>query len=352
VAGIAPGDAVHVARERARLGPALLGCACDAAHAVFAACLPVQVQIAPGDRRAPSEIAWTGVRAIDGPLAFARGARIGLFGAPGCGKSTLLEAIASGAAADAVVVGLIGERGREAERWFRRVDARMTVICATSDRAPAERVHAAELAFAHADALRRRGLHVLLIVDSLARTAAAQREIALALGEPAGRGGYPPSVFALLARLLEVGGAFAHGSLTIVATVLSDGADEREPVSEAARAALDGHIALSEALARRGWFPAIDLPASASRTLGEVASAEHLHGARLLRAAVAILDETSEARRFGLDPGAADPALARALAAEAAIEKFLRAEDGPSGATATLAELSHLATRLDDGYYS
>ena len=358
--GIAVGDRVECdpAALTLVLGTPLLGRACDAAGrsldgmsaASGARSSTESTSALPGERRAIDELFWTGVRAIDGPLALGRGARIGLFGAPGCGKSTLLESIVNGSSADVTVVGLIGERGREAERWLARIDARTTVICATSDRSAAERVRAAETAFAQAEALCRRGLHVALIVDSLARVAGAAREVALAAGEPAGRGGYPPSVFALIARLLERAGNFSTGSITLIATVLSDGADEREPVSDACRAALDGHIALSSRLAQAGWFPAIDVPASASRTLADVAEPDHARGARLLREAVARLEETRDARGFGLDPAVADPVLARAVAAQGAVERFLRQAGGPSDRSATLRELDALADMLSDGY--
>jgi FliI/YscN family ATPase len=298
------------------------------------------------DRRPCEEICWTGVRAIDGPLAFARGARIGLFGAPGAGKSTLLEAVVRGADVDAVVVGLIGERGREAERWLARIDPRTTIVCATSDRAPAERLRGAEVAFAQADALRARGLDVLLVIDSLARTCAAARELALAVGEPSGRAGYPPGVFALLARLLERAGVVGEGSVTLLATVLSDGPDEHDPVSEAARAALDGHLVLSEALARAGRFPAVDIVRSASRTLADVASPPHLRAARALRGALAALEDSRDARSLGLDPTAGDPFLARCVALEPELERFLRQDGLPSSPDRTLTELLALADRV------
>lgn len=343
---------------RVPLGTALLGRGCDAngdpvdgGAAPRGAARPLAIApIAIKERVPVREVFWTGVRALDGPLAFGRGARIGLFGAPGCGKSTLLEAIARGASADAVVVALIGERGREAERWLRAIDERTTVICATSDRSAEERVRASDLAFAQAHALRRRGLHVLLIVDSLARTAAALRELALARGEAMGRGGYPPSVFAALARLLESAGAFETGSITLVATVLSDGADEREPVSEAARAALDGHVALCPERARRGCFPAIDVPASVSRTLTDVADPLHARAAQAVRAALSLLAQTRELRELGLD-GPGTPALARAVQAEPALERFLCQDATPSGAPATLAELESLSDMVLDGYH-
>ncbi|HYZ16597.1 MAG TPA: hypothetical protein VE591_09360 [Candidatus Acidoferrum sp.] len=301
---------------------------------------------AVGQRRPCVDVCWTGVRAIDGPLAFGRGARIGLFGAAGAGKSTLLEAVVRGADVDAVVVGLIGERGREAERWLARIDSRTTIVCATSDRAPAERLRGAEVAFAQADALRARGLDVLLVVDSLARTCAAARELALAVGEPSGRGGYPPGVFAILARLLERAGVVGEGSVTLLATVLSDGPDEHDPVSEAARAALDGHVVLSEGLARAGRFPAIDVVRSASRTLAEVASPPHLHGARVLRSALAALEDSRDARSLGLDPAAGDPFLARCVALEPELERFLRQDPLPSSPDRTLTELLALTDRM------
>lgn len=352
--GVAAGD--RVASDPAvltlPLGTVLLGRAIDAAGmpldgrpvargrrvSVAAASHPV------ADRRPCTDVFWTGVRAVDGPLALGRGARIGVFGAPGAGKSTLLDAIVRDAVADAVVIALVGERGREAERRLAQLDPRTTIVCATSDRAPAERVRAAEVAFAQADALRARGLHVLLVVDSLARIAGAARELALAAHEPAGRGGYPPSVFPLLARLLERAGAVGRGSVTLVATVLSDGPDEHDPVSEAARAALDGHLVLSERLARAGRFPAVDVARSASRTLAEAASPEHVAAARVLRAAVAALDESRDARSLGIV--SADPFLARCVAAEPALERFLRQGPEPARPRETLTDLLRLADTL------
>ena len=166
----------------------------------------------------------------------------------------------------------------------------------------------------------------------------------LGLGEPAGRGGYPPGVFALLARLLERAGAFGAGCVTLIATVLSDGPDEHDPVSEAARAALDGHVVLSDRLVRAGHFPAIDAARSASRTLAEVASAEHLAAARVLRAAVAALDDARDARSLGLT--SADPFLTRCIAQESAIGRFLRQGATASSPHQTLTELLRLADTL------
>jgi FliI/YscN family ATPase len=357
--GVAAGDRVEATLRPVAvlLGTTALGRAMDANGAPIDAGPPLES--APGatakfrfgltDRAAVTVSFRTGIRAIDAPLAFGIGARIGIFGAPGCGKSTLLDAVVAGSDADVTVVGLVGERGREAQRWVARAGARTTIVCATSDQSPAERLRAAEVAFAQAEALQRRGLHVLLVLDSLARVAAAARDLAVATGEPVGRGGYPPSVFGLLAGLLERAGNFSCGSITLIATVLTDGPDERDPVSDACRAILDGHIVLTERLARQGWFPAIDLPASASRTIAEVASPQHLRGARALRNAVARIDETREARQFGLDPGARDAVLRRALDVEPAIEAFLR-QSGPADPSATLTELEALTDMLTDGY--
>jgi len=352
--GIAAGDVVagdphamsHV------LGTPLLGRAVDANGAPLddgpAPRGPRRSVVAPAEtpaaRRPLREVFWTGIRAIDGPLSFARGARIGIFGAPGCGKSTLLEHLVAGADADAVVVGLIGERGREAERWIARAGPHTAVVCSTGDRSAAERIHAAELAVAQAEAVARRGLDVLLVIDSLARVAAAAREVALAAGELPGRGGYPPSVFAGLARLVERAGAFGWGTITLVATVLSEGTTGDDPVSDAVRAALDGHIALSPALAARGQFPAIDLTRSVSRTLADVATPPHRSAAAALAAGVTWLEETREARSLGLPaPGPRAQAL---LAAEPAIVAFLTQGDEPSAPERTLRELTRIAETI------
>jgi FliI/YscN family ATPase len=301
---------------------------------------------APSERRPVAESFWTGVRAIDGPLVIGRGARVGIFGPPGAGKSSLLEAIVAGSRADATVVALVGERGREAERWLRAVDERTTVVCATADRSAEERVRAAALAMAQAEALRERGLDVLLVLDSLARFAAAARDGAIARGEPLGRGGVPPSVVGTQARLLERAGCTRAGSVTLIATVLLDGPLEHDPVADAARAALDGHIVLSARLAAAGWFPAIDIPASASRTAADVAAPEHRRSAAALRAALAALDASRDARACGLAPERSDPALARALAAEPAIASFLQQDGVPADPAQTCARLAALAGLL------
>jgi len=355
VAGVAVGDRVEIAPDALffPVGFAALGRALDAAGEALDTRPPLRalrVRIergaapAPVEREPISAPLWTGVRAIDGLLTLGRGARIGLFGAPGAGKTTLLESIAAAARADAVVIALIGERGREAQTWCGRLDRRTTIVCATSDRSAAERVRAAGAAMAQAEHLRAAGLHVVMILDSLARYAAALREQRVALGEHVGRGGYPPAVWSALARYLERAGNGTHGSITLFATVLSDGADEREPVSDAARSLLDGHVALSNALAGAGHFPAIDVLASTSRTMLSVVSNDHARDARAVRAALALLAQTADARAVGLaNEGFA---LRAAIAAEPAFEAFLRQTE-PCAPEYTLRSLQSLASLLE-----
>lgn len=296
-------------------------------------------------RQPVRDVFWTGIRAIDGLLAIGRGARVGLFGAPGAGKTTLLETIAASARGDVVIIALVGERGREAAAWLERRDARTTIVCATSDRSAAERVRAADVAMTQAEYFRERGAHVVLIVDSLARYAAALREGRVAIGEAVGRGGYPPGVWADLARYLERAGNGARGSITMLATVLSDGADEREPLSDAARSLLDGHIVLSSALARAQHFPAIDIGASTSRTMAGIVSAAHARDAAVVRRALARLAETSDARSLGLARDG-DPALGLAIEAESAMAAFLR-QEGSSGPGPTVRGLAAIANLVE-----
>ncbi len=334
LAGVAVGDRIAIDARAlvVPVGSGALGRAFDAAGRPIDGGAPPEGATAtvdrarapaPGDREPVRDIFWTGIRAIDGLLAIGRGARIGLFGAPGAGKTTLLETIAAGARGDAVIIALVGERGREAQSWLARRDRRTTIVCATSDRSAAERVRAADVAMTQAEFLRDRGAHVVLVVDSLARYTAALREQRVAFGEPVGRGGYPPTVWAELARYLERAGNAAAGSITMLATVLSDGADDREPLSDAARSLLDGHIVLSSSLARAQHFPAIDVVASTSRTMSGVVGDDHARHAAAVRVALARLAETSEARALGL-ANYGDAALAAAVEAESALQAFLR----------------------------
>lgn len=296
---------------------------------------------APRERRPLCEPLWTGVRAIDGLLTFVRGMRVGIFGPPGCGKSSLLATIAAGIDADAVVIALVGERGSEARLPVSSCDARTTVVCAPSDRSAEERLAAGDFALAHAATLRECGLDVAVIFDSLARYVEAAREAALTRGEAPGRGGYPASVWPRLAGLCERAGATGRGSITLVATVLSEASDAADPLAEAARALLDGHVALSRRRAERGIFPAIDIPSSLSRPMREAVDAAHLTAARRVAAALARLEDAREVRELGLP--IAEPALTRAIAAEEALEAFLRQADEPDPPATTLSRLAQIA---------
>jgi len=230
----------------------------------------------------------TGVRAIDGLLSLGRGQRVGVFAGPGCGKTTLLASIARNCAADVIVFGLVGERGRELNEFLEHeldatLVARTIIVCATSDRTSMERARAAFTATAIAEAFCAQGKQVLLLVDSLTRFARAQREIGLAAGEPPARGGFTPSVFTMLPRLIERAGGSRHGSITAMYTVLADGDNATDPISEEARSLLDGHIVLTRKLAEQGHYPAIDVLASISRVMSNVAAPEQLRAAARFR---------------------------------------------------------------------
>ncbi|PMS14302.1 FliI/YscN family ATPase [Trinickia caryophylli] len=229
----------------------------------------------------------TGVRAIDALATLGRGQRIALLAGPGAGKTTLLGALARGTAADVVVLALVGERGRELNEFLEReLDrsrlARTVVVWTGADAAAIERVRAPFTATAIAEGFRAAGQHVLLLVDSLTRVARAQREIGLAAGEPPGRLGFPPSVYAMLPRLTERAGLTRDGSITAIYTVLTE-SDTGDPIAEEARSLLDGHIVLSRALVERGHFPPIDVLASLSRTMHAVVDDVHRSQAARLR---------------------------------------------------------------------
>jgi len=242
------------------------------------------------DRAPVREPLDTGVRAINGLLTVGRGQRIGLFAGSGVGKSVLLGMMARYTQADVIVVGLIGERGREVKEFIEDILgeeglARSVVVAAPADAPPLTRMQGASYATAVAEHFRDQGLHVLLLMDSLTRYAMAQREIALAIGEPPATKGYPPSCFAKLPQLVERSGngLNGHGSITAFYTVLSEGDDQQDPIADAARAILDGHIVLSRELAESGHFPAIDIERSASRVMHNVADSRHIDDARRFR---------------------------------------------------------------------
>jgi type III secretion protein N (ATPase) len=233
----------------------------------------------PTERPVSHERMITGVRAIDALLTLACGQRVGLFAGPGCGKTTLLGALARGISADVIVFALVGERGRELNAFLQReldppLARRAVVVCASSDATPMERTRAAFTATAIAEGFCDGGKHVLLLVDSLTRTARAQREIGLASNEPPGRLGYPPSTYAMLPRLIERAGPRREGTITGIYTVLTE-SEHADPIADEARSLLDAHIVLSRKLAERGHFPAIDVAASLSRLMPAIVSAPH-----------------------------------------------------------------------------
>ncbi len=270
-----------------------------------------------------------GVRAIDSLLTLGRGQRMGIFGEPGVGKSSLLASIVRNSDADVIVIGLIGERGREVRELLQgQLDAdaraRTVAVVATSDRPAAERVRAAYVATAHAEYHRDQGRNVLLLMDSLTRFARAQREIGLAVGEPPTRRGYPPSFFSALPRLLERAGPGATGSITALYTVLTEGEAAMDPVAEETRSILDGHIVLSAELAQRDHFPAIDVLRSRSRLMEQVASAEHKRMAARLRELIARRQQIELLIQVGEYAAGSDPLADEAIARHGAIEGFLR----------------------------
>ncbi len=303
------------------------GCGPDSITVRVLAAAPCATTRPPIDRRLV-----TGVRAIDALLTLARGQRIGIFAGPGCGKTTLLGAMARGIEADVIVLGLVGERGRELNEFLAREVGperarRTVVVCATSDASPMERARAAFTASAIAEGFCRDGKHVLLLVDSVTRFARAQREIGLASNEPPGRLGYPPSVYAALPRLIERAGNRETGAVTAVYTVLTE-TEHADPIADEAKSLLDAHIVLSPKLAERAHFPAIDITASLSRLMPVVASDSHREDAERARMLLARHRDMEWLVSLGeYEPGhdaAADEAMARHPPLAALLRQDLR----------------------------
>lgn len=274
----------------------------------------------------------TGVRAIDGLLTLARGQRVGIFAAAGVGKSTLLGQLARGARADVVVMCQVGERGRELGVLREQLAAaahRTVAVCATSDAPPLCRVRAVHVATAIAEWFReRRGASVLLLVDSLTRLARAQREVGLSAGEPVARHGYPPSVFAMLPRLIERAGATSAGHITAVYTVLVAGNDLDEPIADEVRGLVDGHIILDRRLAQRAQFPPVDVVASVSRMMGELVDERHRRAAELVRRQLAIFEEHRDMVTLGAYKSGTDPTVDAAVRLAGRASSFLAQDPG------------------------
>ena len=280
-------------------------------------------------RRAIDRPLATGIRAIDALLTCGAGQRIGLFGPAGCGKSSLLAMLVARSEAEVCVLALVGERGREVREAADTVlggpaGARTTIVASTSDRPAAERARAAHAATALAEHHREAGRDVLLVVDSITRHARAERDLALAAGEPPARLGFPASVLDRLPRLLERPGRTEAGTITAIYTVLEEGEMADDPVSEEVRSILDGHVVLSPDLAARNHFPAIDVGASRSRLMTAVASPEHLDRAGRVRDLIARRDEAEFLVRVGEHKKGRDPVIDEVLEKAADIDRLLR----------------------------
>ncbi len=282
------------------------------------------------DRSPVREPFDTGVRALNALTTFGVGQRIGIMAGSGVGKSVLLDMIASGAEAEIVVVGLIGERAREVSDFVERhmsgaKRSRTAVVAVPADHAPNLRIRGALLATSLAEHFRAQGRQVLLIMDSLTRVAHAAREIALLLGEPGAARGYPPSALATITKLVERAGnsAASGGSITGLYTVLADGDNQDDPVVDTARSILDGHVVLSRDLAQRGQYPAIDIAASLSRVMSDITDPAHQRLARTFRALVASYEANRDLVLMGAYRAGADALLDRAIAMQDPMRAFL-----------------------------
>jgi flagellum-specific ATP synthase len=273
----------------------------------------------------------TGVRALDAMLTVGLGQRIGIFGGSGVGKSTLIGMMTRNTSADVVVVGLVGERGREVGEFL--TDAlgeegrrRAVVIVSTSDQSPLLRMRAALAATSVAENFAAGGKDVLLVLDSLTRFAMAARDVGLAAGEPPTAKGYTPSVFNRVAKLVERAGRFRCGSITAFYTVLMEGDDQQDPVVDAVRSFVDGHVMLSRSLASEGWYPPIHVLDSISRLMPAIASADHLQAAGAIRRSMALHDRASDLIRIGAYKTGTDAELDRAIGLQPAIRALLTQE--------------------------
>ncbi len=285
----------------------------------------------PLQRRRIRERLETGIRSIDGLITLGKGQRAGIFAGSGVGKSVLLGMMAKNTDADINVIALIGERGREVREFIERDLGeeglkRSVVLVATSDQAATIRIKCALAATTLAEYFRDQGKNVLLMMDSLTRVAMAQREIGLAIGEPPASKGYTPSVFALLPRLLERAGTSDKGSITGLYTVLVDGDDMDEPIADAARSILDGHIVLSRRLATQGHFPAVDVLESVSRVRGDVISDEHRELSQKILSQLAVYRESEDLINIGAYTRGSNKKIDAAIDNIENINRFLKQE--------------------------
>lgn len=367
--GIKPGDAVlsEEVHQTALVGPRLLGRVVDGLGRPIDGkgpiAEPVRMPINPTpiaamSRRRICQALHTGLRSVDLMTTMGRGQRLGLFAGPGVGKSTLMGQIAQRSDADANVIALIGERGREVKDFIEHALgpkglARSVVVVATGDESPVLRIRAAKLACCAAEHFRDEGLDVLLMMDSVTRFAHAQRQIGLSVGEPPANKGYTPSVFAQLALLLERAGAIesttAKGSITGLYTVLVEGDDMTEPVADAARGILDGHVILSRKLAQRGHYPAVDVLDSISRVLDDVTDKDHQAARRQVIRMLAKYRQIEDLVQIGAYARGSDPEADVAIEAFPKLEALLRQERGdPEPFAASRESLLKLARETID----
>ncbi len=337
--GISPGDRVRLVESSITIpvGPEMLGRVFDAAgRAIDDLPQPIAAARAALDaaplsamQRPPiTQVLTTGVRAIDGLLTLGRGQRVGIFAGSGVGKSTLLGMMSRGTDADVIVIGLVGERGREVQEYLQReldpeTRKRCVTIVATSDQPALRRVQAAMAATAVAEYFRDSGQHVLLMMDSVTRFAMAQREIGLAAGEAPTTRGYPPSVFSMLPRLVERSGIGLTGSITGIYTVLVEGDDNNEPISDALRGLLDGHFVLSRKIAHQGRYPAVDILSSLSRLQNHLVDQTHIQHCQVIRNLLSSYAENEDMITIGAYPRGSNPTVDRAIAQLPAINQYL-----------------------------
>lgn len=326
--GIAPGDRVvpQLQKLAVQVGPELLGRVLDGLGVPIDGMPFSTKEKYPLQRTPPHALARprikqplsVGVRAIDGLITIGQGQRIGIFSGSGVGKSTLLGMITRNTSADINVIALIGERGRELREFIEKDLgeeglARSVIVVATSDQPALIRIKAALTATAIAEYFRDQGKEVLLLMDSVTRFANAQREIGLAIGEPPTTRGYPPSVFAILPKLLERSGMAEKGSITGIYTVLVDGDDHNEPIADTLRGILDGHIVLTREFAVNNHFPAIDIIQSISRVMNDVVSDEHRKLAGEIRKHIAVYQNAKDLIDIGAYVSGSNPAIDAAI---------------------------------------
>jgi flagellum-specific ATP synthase len=361
--GIRYGDAVEglATTPRIEVGDALVGRVLNAlGQPIDGGSRPAVRATVPLDGAAPAPLdrtpirtpLGTGIRAIDGLLAVGRGQRVGVFGGSGVGKSTLIGMMTRNSEAEIIVVGLVGERGREVGEFLEESlgeegRRRSVVLVSTSDQSPLLRMRAALAATSIAEYFAAQGRHVLLVLDSLTRFAMAAREVGLAAGEPPTAKGYTPSVFNRLARLIERAGQFRNGSITAFYTVLMEGDDQQDPLVDAVRSFLDGHVLLSRALASEGWYPPIQILDSVSRLMPSVVTPEHKQAASAVRRMLAVYARSEDLVRIGAYKPGTDADLDRALRSRLAIRSYLEQDSSEEVSfSSSIARLTALAAGL------